>query len=82
MACCFLPLRIKRGSSEAAANKLAKAFDENDLERAEEIVQNMFQQLPYDVYPDNLNDRENRRAEQHSEALLHGIIHVLSNIWV
>jgi hypothetical protein len=66
-----------RDSSQIAVYKLAKAFDENDLERVEEIIQNMFQQLPYDVFPDNLNDRENRRAEQHSEALLHGIIHVL-----
>jgi hypothetical protein len=67
----------KRESSDIAVDKLAKAFDENNLERVEEILQNMFQQLPYDVFPDKMDDRENRRADLHSEALLHGIIHIL-----
>ncbi len=66
-----------RGSSEIAVYKLSKYFNENNLERVEEIVQNMFQQLHYDVFPDSLNDRENARAELQSEALLHGIIHIL-----
>jgi hypothetical protein len=66
-----------RDSSQIAVFKLAESFDANNLERVEEILQNMFQQLPYDVFPDKMDDRANRRADLHSEALLHGIIHIL-----
>jgi hypothetical protein len=50
---------------------LAKAFEQNDLRKAESIVKHAFADLPYDVY-------RKRNAEQ-AEGFYHGIIHILFN---
>jgi Predicted AAA-ATPase/PD-(D/E)XK nuclease superfamily len=53
----------------APANQLAKAFHEEDLDRIQNLLQQVFLKLPYDVYTD--------QRPREVERFYHGIIHVL-----
>ncbi|MEY4927107.1 MAG: hypothetical protein RI894_1543 [Bacteroidota bacterium] len=53
----------------APIDKLKEALEKNDMQGACEIVQNVFEELPYDVY--------NHKKERHIEAFYHGVIHIL-----
>ena len=60
-----------RNKNLPPVRNLAKAFEQNDLKKAENIIKHAFADLPYDVY-------RKRNAEQ-VEGFYHGIIHVLFN---
>ncbi|MEY4905362.1 MAG: hypothetical protein RLZZ292_3177, partial [Bacteroidota bacterium] len=51
--------------SKVTVRHLNKAFMDNDLAEAKEIIQNVFYDLPYDVF------------QRQGEGLYHGLIHVL-----
>jgi Predicted AAA-ATPase/PD-(D/E)XK nuclease superfamily len=50
---------------------LAKAFEANDLRKAENIIKHAFADLPYDIY--------RKRNTEQTEGFYHGIMHVLFN---
>jgi hypothetical protein len=55
----------RREAGLITVKHLHQAFQKNDLEQVEEILQNVFADLPYDVYT------------RQTEGLYHGLIHIL-----
>ncbi len=55
----------RNADSKVTVRYLNKAFMDNDLAQAKEIIQNMFYDLPYDIF------------QRQGEGLYHGLIHVL-----
>jgi hypothetical protein len=54
-----------KGNGAVTMQHLAKYFRQNDLEKVQYLLQNVFNTLPYDVY------------KASNEALYHGLVHIL-----
>ena len=67
---CMLKYRDKGSMNmNTPANQLGKAFHEEDLDKIEQTIQQVFLKLPYDVYTD--------QRPREIERFYHGIVHVL-----
>ena len=62
-------LNVNRSTMLAPIHLLANAFRENDMKKAERTIQQVFTDLPYDVYTN--------QSSRQVEGFYHGIIHVL-----
>ena len=59
----------KRSRGIAPIHLLAKAFRQNDMERAETLIQKVFEELSYDVY--------NPKTAKQIEVFYHSIVNIL-----